>query len=262
MPEKCPSCGTKLIKLENEVLLRCPNKNCFAQKRRNLYHFVSRTAFNMDGLGPKIIGRLLDEGLVQDPSDLFELEEGDVKNLERFAEKSAENLINSIQSRKEVSLSRFIYALGIRNVGEETAIDLAKHFGSIKKIREAKLEDFDLILDIGPVVSKSIYEWSNNKENINFLNKLEKAVRIRNSEYRIQNSKLNGQTLVITGSLQSMTRDEVKAKIRELGGGVSESVSSKTSYVIVGSDPGSKADKARKLGVKTLSEKEFLDLVR
>ena len=183
MPEKCPSCDTKLIKSEGEVLLRCPNKNCFAQRRRGFYHFVSRAAFNIDGLGPKIIDRLLDEGLVQDPSDLFGLKEGDVVALERFAEKSAENLIKSIQERKEITLAKFIYALGIRNIGEETAIDLAKHFGSIKKIKTAKLEDFDSISDIGPVVSKSIYEWLQDKENLKFIDKLEKVIRIQNSEF-------------------------------------------------------------------------------
>jgi len=178
MPKNCPACGTELIKTETEVLLRCPNKNCFAQKRRNFYHFVSRTAFNFDGLGPKIIDRLLDEGLVQDPSDLFDLKEGDVKNLERFAEKSAENLIKSITDKKEITLAKFIYSLGVRNVGEETSIDLAKYFGNVKKIREAKLEDFEKILDIGPVVSKSIFEWFGEKDNLKFVEKLEKKVKI------------------------------------------------------------------------------------
>jgi len=262
MPEKCPSCDTKLIKSEGEVLLRCPNKNCFAQRRRGFYHFVSRAAFNIDGLGPKIIDRLLDEGLVQDPSDLFGLKEGDVVALERFAEKSAENLIKSIQERKEITLAKFIYALGIRNIGEETAIDLAKHFGSIKKIKTAKLEDFDSISDIGPVVSKSIYEWLQDKENLKFIDKLEKLIRIQNSESRIQNSKLKGLSFVLTGSLESIARDEAKAKIRELGGDISESVSSKTSYVVVGSEPGSKAEKAKKLGVKILDEQEFLQLIK
>ena len=131
-------------------------------------------------MGPKIIDRLLDEGLVQDPSDLFDLKEGDVKNLERFAEKSAENLIKSIQEKREITLAKFIYALGIRNIGEETAIDLAKYFGNIKKIKEAKLEDFENILDIGPVVSKSIYEWFQEKENLKFLERLEKKVKIIN----------------------------------------------------------------------------------
>jgi DNA ligase (NAD+) len=260
MPEKCPSCDTKLEKLEGEVLLRCPNKNCFAQKRRGFYHFVSRTAFNMDGLGPKIIDRLMDEGLVQDPSDLFELKEADVKNLERFAEKSAENLIKSIQDKKEIPLAKFIYALGIRNIGEETAIDLAKHFGSVKKIEEAKLEDFEQILDIGPVVAKSIYEWFQDRGNLKFVDKLEKVVKITNPQPKAGSQKLAGKTFVITGSLESMTRDDARAKIRELGGDISESVSSKTDYVVVGSEPGSKAEKAKKLGVKILSEKELLDL--
>jgi len=260
MPEKCPACGTKLEKVEGEVLLRCPNKNCFAQRRRNFYHFVSRTAFNIDGLGPKIIDRLMDEGLVQDPADLFDLKEGDVKNLERFAEKSAENLIKSIQDKKEITLAKFIYALGIRNVGEETAIDLAKHFGNINKIKTAKLEDFEQILDIGPVVSKSIYEWFKEKDNLKFIERLEKKVKITNLQPKTQ--KFINKTFVLTGSLESMSRDEARVKIRELGGDVSESVSSKTSYVVVGLEPGSKAEKAKKLGVEILNEKQFLDLIR
>ena len=262
MPEKCPSCGTKLIKLEGEVLLRCPNKNCFAQKRRNFYHFVSRIAFNIDGLGPKIIDRLLDEGLVQDPSDLFELKEGDVKNLERFADKSAENLIKSIQDKKEITLAKFIYALGIRNIGEETAIDLAKYFGSIEKIKTAKLEDFDSILNIGPVVSKSVHEWFQDKDNIKFVERLEKKVKIKSQKLDVRGLKLAGLSFVITGSLKSMSRDEAKQKIRDLGGNVSESVSSKTSYVVAGLEPGSKAEKAKKLGVKILSEQEFLNFIK
>jgi len=260
MPTHCPACGTKLEKSDTEVLLRCPNKNCFAQRRRNFYHFVSRTAFNIDGLGPKIIDRLMDEGLVQDPADLFDLKEGDVKNLERFAEKSAENLIKSVQDKKEITLAKFIYALGIRNVGEETAIDLAKHFGNISKIKKASLEDFEQISDIGPIVSKSIYEWLKERENLKFVERLEKKVKITNPQPKAQ--KFKDKTFVLTGSLESMSRDEAHAKIRELGGDVSESVSSKTSYVVVGLDPGSKAEKAKKLGVEILSEKQFLDLIK
>lgn len=270
MPENCPSCGTKLVKMEGEVLLRCPNKNCFAQKRRGFYHFVSRAAFNMDGLGPKIIDRLLDEGLVQTPADLFELKEGDVKNLERFAEKSAENLIKTVQEKREITLAKFIYSLGIRNVGEETAIDLAKHFSAqggsrlggrstLDKIKDAESEDFEKILDIGPVVSKSIYEWLQEKDNIKFLSKLEEQVKITNPKPAVQ--KLAGKTFVITGSLESMSRDEAKQKIRDLGGDASESVSSKTSYVVVGSESGSKAGNAKKLRVKILNEKEFLGMI-
>ncbi len=262
MPEKCPSCDTKLVKSKGEALLRCPNPKCFARQRRNFYHFVSRSAFNIDGLGPKIIDRLLDEGLVQDPSDLFELKEGDIISLERFAEKSAENLIKSVSEKKEITLPRFIYALGIRNVGDQTAIDLARHFGSIRKIRDAKLEAIYPILNIGPVVAKSIYDWFNNRDNLKFLEKLQKFVKIQNPKSKIQNLKLKGRIFVLTGGLETMTRDEAKAKIRELGGNISEFVSSKTNYVVAGSEPGSKVKKAKKLGVKIISEQEFLKIIK
>ena len=262
MPAHCPSCGTKLEKSETEILLRCPNPKCHAKNRRNFYHFVSRSAFNIEGLGPKIIDKLLDEGLVQDPSDLFDLKEGDIVPLERFAEKSAENLIKSIQEKTEITLAKFIYALGIRNVGEETAIDLAKYFGTLKKIRGAKLGDFDKILDIGPVVSKSIYEWFQGKDNLKFLDKLENKIKIINPKLKPGSQKLAGKIFVLTGSLESMSRPAAREKIRERGGDVFESVSSKTDYVIVGSVPGSKAEKAKKIGVKTITEQEFLEIIR
>ena len=262
MPTSCPSCGTKLEKTETEVLLRCPNPKCFAKQRRNFYHFASRSAFNFDGLGPKIIDRLMDEGLANDPSDLFDLKEDDVKDLERFAEKSAENLIKSIQEKREIPLAKFIYALGIRNIGEETAIDLAEHFQSLNKIKTANLDDFEKILDIGPVVAKSIYEWFSEKDNLKFLEKLEKKLKITNPKPSPGSEKLKGKTFVLTGSLEKMSRDEARAKIRELGGDVSDSVSSKTDYVVVGSEPGSKAEKAKKLGIKSLDEKQFLNLIK
>src|SRR3989338_5031076 len=260
MPEKCPSCNTKLVK--EDVLWRCPNEKCFARQKRNFYHFVSRTAFNIDGLGPKIIDKLLNEGLVQDPADLFDLKEGDLSPLERFAEKSAENLVKTISEKKEITLSKFIYALGIRNIGEETAIDLAKYFGSIKKVKSAKLEDFDKILNIGPVVAKSVYKWFQEQDNLKFLEKLEKKIKIISYKLQTTNYKLSGKSFVLTGSLESMSRDEAKQKIRELGGDISESVSSKTNYVIVGRDPGSKVDKAQKLGIKINTENEFAKMIK
>ena len=262
MPTICPSCKTKLEKSDTEALYKCPNSKCFARRRRSFYHFVSRAAFNMDGLGPKIIDRLLDEGLVQDPSDLFKLKEGDIDQLERFGEKSAENLINSIAEKKEITLPRFIFSLGIRNVGEETAIDLTNHFHSINNIRKAKLEDLDSILNIGPIVAESIYEWFNDKDNVKFLDKLlESGIKIK-SEKSISNNKLSGKSFVLTGGLESMEREIAKEKIRQLGGQVSESVSRKTNFLVSGSDPGLKYDKAQKLGVKILAEKEFIDLIK
>ncbi len=271
MPELCPSCQTKLVKEEGQaVLWRCKNPKCFARQKRNFYHFVSRSAFNIDGLGPKIIDRLLDEGLVQNPSDLFELKEGDIIPLERFAEKSAENLIKSIQEKKEITLPRFIYALGIRNVGEETAMDLAEHFaspvgygrGPLEKIKNARLEDFNLILNIGPVVAKSIYDWFHDKDNFKFLDKLEKFVIIKHYVQTKELKKLKGKIFVLTGSLELMSRDKAKEKIREFGGDISESVSLKTSYVVAGNEPGSKLEKAKKLGVKIITEEEFLKIIK
>lgn len=260
MPKKCPSCHFDLVRLEGEAVHRCNNKKCFAQQKRNFYHFVSRTAFDIDGLGPKIIDKLLEEGLVQNPSDLFDLTEGDLIPLERFADKSAENLIKSILEKTEISLAKFIYALGIRNIGEETAIDLAKSFGSFGKIKTAKLEDFEAILDIGPIVAKSIYEWLKVKDNAKFLQKLENKIKIINSKVSSKKQTLKDKVFVLTGSLDTMTRDDARAKIRELGGSVSGSVSAKTDYVVAGKEAGSKEAKAKKLGVKIISESKFLDL--
>ena len=261
MPSRCLACKTKLEKSETEALWRCPNVKCFARSRRAFYHFVSRSAFNIDGLGPKIIDRLLEEGLVQDPGDIFSLKEGDLAQLERFGEKSAENVVGAIQEKKELPLSRFIYALGIRNIGAETAVDLADHFGSLEKLRNAKLEEFDAISNIGPIVAKSVYEWFQEKNSQKFLDKLLKAGIKIQSPSRKEKGRLAGKTFVFTGTLDSIEREESKEKVRGLGGQVSESVSAKTSFVVAGTSPGSKADKAKKLGVKILDEKEFLKMI-
>ena len=262
MPRACPSCKTKLQKSDTEALWRCPNPRCFARQRRSFYHFVSRASFNIEGLGPKIIDRLLSEGLVQDPSDLFSLKEGDIKQLERFGEKSAENLIKSIEEKKEISLARFMYSLGIRNIGAETTIDLARHFRSLENIKNAKLQDFDEIVNIGPIVAKSVHEWFSQKDNLKFLDKLKKAgIKIKNPPKKAK-GKLSGKTFVFTGTLGSIERELAKEKVRELGGNISESVSFKTSFVVVGLEPGSKVSKAKKLGVKILDEKEFLKIIK
>ncbi|MBI3631495.1 MAG: NAD-dependent DNA ligase LigA [Candidatus Staskawiczbacteria bacterium] len=265
MPNFCPSCNTKLEKSATESLWRCPNSKCFARQRRAFYHFVSKGAFDIDGLGPKIIDRLLEEGLVQDTSDLFELKEGDVAGLERFAEKSAENLINSIAEKKEITLPKFIYALGIRNIGEETAIDLAENFGSVEELKNAKLKDFESISNIGPIVAKSVYEWFNAKDNLNFLDKLKRTgIKVKNPAFAKTTAgkgKLKGKIFVLTGSLSKMTRAKAREKIRNLGGDISSSISLKTSYLVAGAEPGSKINKAEKLGVKIIDEKEFLKII-
>lgn len=261
-PKKCPVCGAETIRPKGEAVWRCTNPKCFARQREYFYHFISKVAFDIVGLGPKIIDRLINEGLVSDPADLFKLEEGDILPLERFAEKSAQNLINSIQSKKKITLAKFIYALGIRNVGEETAQDLAEYFGSIEKLKKASLEELQKIIDIGPVVAKSIYEWFSQKGNLEFLEKLKKVGVEIVTEKKAKYQPLKGKTFVLTGSLKTMTREEAKEKIRLLGGEISESVSKKTDFVIVGKEPGSKLEKAKKLGIKTLSEKEFFTLIK
>lgn len=263
MPKKCPICGTKIKKILGEVAHRCSNKNCFAQNQHRLRYFASKTAMNIEGLGPKVIDQLMKNGLVGDQSDFYKLTEGDLLPLERFAEKSASNLIESIQKSKKISLSRFIYALGIRQVGEETAIDLAKNFGSIDKLKKASLEKLLAIRDIGPMAAKSIYNWFRDKRDLKLLDELQKAgIKIEGGTLMVKNQKLKELIFVLTGGLEMMTRDETKEKIRALGGDISESVSKKTDYVIVGKEPGLKYEKAKRIGVKTISEKEFLKMIK
>ena len=260
-PKNCPKCGGPVVRAEGYAAYKCMNKKCFTIQWRSLGHFVSRAAFDMAGLGPKILQKFIEEGLIKDAADLFKLKTGDIEPLERFAEKSAQNVVESIQSHKKITLSRFIYALGIPNVGEETAIDLAKTFGRIDNLEEASLEQIDDIRDVGGVVAKSIFEWFRDKENIDFIVRLiESGVEIE-AEKLSSGGKLSGQTFVLTGGLESMSRDEAKMKIRSLGGEVSESVSKETDFVIAGKDAGSKYEKAKELGVKILSEKDFLDMI-
>ncbi len=263
MPRNCPFCGSPLVKPKDEVVWRCPNPYCFARKKRELYHFVSKQAFDIEGLGPKIIDQLLDKGLISDPADLFKLKKGDLISLEGFAEKSAENLVKAIQARKKITLPCFIYALGIRQVGEETARDLVNYFGSLEKIKNASLEELEKITDIGPISAQSIYNWFHKKSNLEFLEKLKKVgVQITSQKPKAKSQKLRGLTFVFTGALESMTRDRAKEKIRNLGGNISESVSKKTDYVVVGKEPGSKYKKAKELGIKIIKEKEFLKMIR
>ncbi|OGF64273.1 hypothetical protein A2661_00835 [Candidatus Giovannonibacteria bacterium RIFCSPHIGHO2_01_FULL_45_24] len=261
MPKHCPVCKHEVKKAHGDVISYCVNKSCPARHRENLYHFVSRKAFNIDGLGPKILDAFLDNGLIQDAADIFELKEGDIAPLERFGEKSAQNIIEAIKNSRRIPLARFLYALGILHVGEETAIDLAEHFGSLDKLEKADLEELQKVPNIGEVVARSTYDWFRDGRNKNFLKKLLKYVEIENPK-RKKPGKLAGKTFVFTGELESMSRDEAKTKVRNLGGDPSETVSKNTGYVVVGENPGSKYEKAKKLGVKIIDEKEFFQLVK
>ncbi len=257
MPSKCPLCGGKVKKID--AIHYCANPNCFARERQQFYHFVSRGAFNIEGLGPKIIGQLMEESLVSDLGDIFELKRGDLKPLERFAEKSADNLVKSIEESKEITFPRFIFALGIKHIGEETAQDLAKHFSSLENLKKASKKDLEDIEDIGPKAAQSIKDWFSDKKNKELLKKF-KRVGIKIEKVK-RGTKLKGKKFVLTGSLNSLTREEAKKKIRSLGGEVSSSVSREIDYLVIGEDPGSKYQKAKKLKVNILKEKEFLKML-
>ena len=274
MPGKCPACQTILVKPAGEVVLRCPNPNCFARTRESFYHFVSKAAFDIQGLGPKIIDKLLGAGLVSDPADLFSLKEGDVLSIgiPGFGEKSVHNLISAIQAKKKIVFPKIIFALGIRNIGEQTSQDLAECFGDLESLKKASLEDLQKIENIGPKAAKSIFDYFQEKRNLEFLGKLEKAgvvienanlrPELRSRERKAQSEKLRGLNFVFTGALESITREEAKERIRKLGGGVSDTVSKNTNFLIVGLNPSSKLKKAKDLGVKVISEAEFLKILK
>lgn len=263
MPKMCPVCGSKVYRKKGEVNYYCSSKNCGAVRREQIYHFISKKAFDIEGLGPQIIDQLLNVGLIQDAADIFSLKKEDLKPLERFEEKSADNLVEAIKARKKISLERFLISLGIRYVGEETAIDLANNFGTLNNLKKASLEEINNIHDIGEVVAGSVYNYFRDKKNLEFIHKLLlKGIRVIGKKVSTLSKKFIGKSFVITGILDSMSRDQAKEKVRNLGGSISSSVSKKTDYVVVGENPGSKYDKARKLKIKILSEKEFLDLIK
>ncbi len=250
--------GESLGNPSNSVAFYCTNKKCPARNQRGLEHFVS--VFEIYEIGPKIINRLKDEGLISDAADLFTLEKVDLSGLERFGEKSADNMITSIEKHKKIPFWRFIYALGIIHVGEQTAQDLANNFDSLEKLRGASLEEIVEIENIGPIVAQSIFNFFNDKIEINFVDKLLKnGVTIFHE--KTKSEKLKNKTFVLTGTLDTLSRDGVKKKIKENGGKISSSVSTKTDYVIAGTDPGSKYNQAKKLKVHILTENEFLKML-
>ena len=271
MPVKCPVDGSPVVR--EGALDRCSNLKCGARTRESLYHFVGRAAFNIEGLGPKIIDRFMDEGLVNDAADFFYLKEGDIAALPRFGKKSAENIIREIELKKKISLSKFIFSLGILHVGEETASALEKHtFEKHGKIEQPKdllkifartsREELQEIPDIGPKVAESIYGWFREKRNETLLKKLgEAGVSMFSNLQRAAKGRLAGKIFVFTGTLRSMERGDAKEKVRSLGGEVSESVGKKTDYVVAGDAPGSKYEKAKKLNISVISEGDFLKMI-
>ncbi len=262
-PTHFPLCGGdgRIERIPGQAAYRCVSKNSYEQQRRRLAHFASRNVFNIDGLGPKIITQLMSAGLVATFDDIFNLKKGDLETLERFGEKSIENLLASIEKAKDVTLARFIASLSIPQVGEETGRDLASHFEDADKFAHASQEELQAIEGVGPIVGSAIVEWFKDKENRKLFERLLSLVNIQREASSQKSSWLSGIKFVLTGTLPSISREEAKEKIRERGGEISSSVSKNTDYVVAGEDPGEKYDKAQELGVKILDQKAFLKLL-
>jgi DNA ligase (NAD+) len=265
MPKHCPICGSDVIREEGEAAARCMGGlGCTAQQKESILHFASRRAMNIDGLGTRIVDQLVDTGLIQTVADLYSLTVEAVTELERMGEKSAENLIQSIEKSKKTTLAKFLYALGIREVGEATALALAIHFGKLEPLIKADTETLQSIMDIGPVVAEHIHTFFQQEDNLAVID----ALLTAGIHWPVSKTKtaselpLAGKTFVLTGTLSSLSRDEAKEKLLALGAKVSGSVSAKTSFVVTGDSPGSKLSKAEELGVPVLDERDFLEFLK
>ena len=263
MPKVCPVCGAPAIREEGEAAVRCTGIECPAKLYRNLVHFVSREAMNIDGLGEAIIKQLLDKGLIKNMADIYALKFEDIASLKKNGKKFAENLINSINRSKQNDLYRLITAFGIRHVGVKASKVLAKRYKNMKNLMKATSEELAMIEDIGPIVADSIREFFLQDQTIDLIEKLKQAgVNMKHLEEENSDDRFNGKTFVLTGSLGKYTRNEASSIIEKFGGKTSSSVSKKTDYVLAGEDAGSKLTKAQSLGVKILTEEEFEKLIK
>jgi DNA ligase (NAD+) len=262
MPEKCPVCGTKVVRTEGEVDYRCVNANCPAKLRETILHFASRGVMNIDGMGEALVNQLTEHGLVKDVADIYTLTKKDLLGLERFADKSAQNIVDEIEGSKKLPLERVIYGLGIRFVGERTAQFLAEHFGSMEELENAGVEELQNVNEVGPRIAESIVEFFSIAANRKLIERLRKAGLNLTGQKKQRGTKLAGKTFVLTGTLAHLTRDEAKRMIEDAGGKVTGSVSKKTDYVVAGADAGSKLDKAKELKVAVIDEKEMEKLLK
>lgn len=266
VPEKCPVCSTKLVKSEEEVYIYCPNYFCPAQVQGRIEHFVHRDAMDVEGLGGSIIAVFLENGLIKDFSDIYELKNKrkEIISLERFGEKSVDNILLAIEKSKEKPFEKVLFALGIKQVGERTAKLLAKHFRSIENLSNASVDEIDDIYEIGPSIAQSVVDFFKDDKNIKLLNKLKKAglkFESENTGTLKTKEEFLGKVFVLTGTLQKFTRSQASEIIENFGGRTSGSVSKKTDYVLAGNEAGSKLDKAKKLGVKILTEEDFEKMI-
>jgi DNA ligase (NAD+) len=265
VPAVCPSCGNATQRIDDEVVIRCsaPRDICPAQRKEGLKHFVSRLALDVDGLGDKLIDQLVDQGLVSNAADLFLLHSEQLIELERMGSKSADNLLAALQAAKQTTLPRFIYALGIREVGEATAASLARHFGDIERLLNAPAESLEQVPDVGPIVAASIHHFFAQTQQRELVTALQQA-GVRWPDVPVvepDSLPLTGQTWVLTGTLEALPRSEAKRQLVELGAKVSGSVSAKTTVVVAGPGAGSKLEKAQTLGIDVQSEEDLLDLL-
>jgi DNA ligase (NAD+) len=261
VPDKCPVCGTKVVRTEGEVDYRCVNANCPAKLMGTILHFASRGVMNIDGMGESLVAQLLDKGLVKNVADIYDLTKEKLLSLDRFADKSAQNILDEIENSKKLPLERVIYGLGIRMVGERTAQFLAEHFGSMEEIESASVEELQGVNEVGPKIAESIAEFFSIKANRDLVKRLHGAGLTMRGQKKERGTKLAGKTFVLTGTLAHYSRDEAKKMIEDAGGKVTGSVSKKTDYVVAGADAGSKLDKAKELGVAVIDEKEMQKLV-
>jgi DNA ligase (NAD+) len=261
MPEKCPVCGTKVVRLEGEVDYRCVNANCPAKLRETILHFASRGVMNIEGMGDALVNQLTDRGLVKNVADIYKLTKDNLLSLERMGDKSAQNVIDEIEASKKLPLERVIYGLGIRMVGERTAQFLAEHFGSMDALMDAGEEELQNVAEVGPRIANSIVEFFREPSNRKLIDRLRASALTFTGKKKQRGTKLAGKTFVLTGTL-TRPRDLVKKTLEDAGGRVAGSVSKKTDYVVAGADAGSKLDKANELGVRVISEKQMEELLQ
>lgn len=261
MPDACPACSQKVYKTETEAVYRCINARCPAVVKEGIRHFVSRDAMNIEGLGDKLISQVVMQGLVHDVADLYYVSLDQWQKLERMAERSAQNTIQAVQKSKQAGLERLLFALGIRHVGEHTSSVLARHLGSLDNIIRASRDELLSIKEVGPEVADSIMQYFAHPQNLKLIDRLKKAGVSVEPSHTVLDRRLEGKLFVITGALKTLSRSMAEQRVTALGGRISGSVSGKTSYIVVGVDPGSKLSTAKKLGIKILSEEEFLGMV-
>jgi DNA ligase (NAD+) len=261
MPETCPVCGTKVVRTEGEVDYRCVNANCPAKLLGTILHFASRGVMNIDGMGESLVNQLIERSLVKNVADIYDLTKDKLLGLERFADKSAQNILDEIKNSKKLPLERVIYGLGIRMVGERTAQFLAEHFGSMEALESAGVEDLQNVNEVGPRIAESIVEFFSIAANRKLVKRLHDAGLTLTGQKKQRGTKLAGKTFVLTGTLAHFTRDEAKRMIEDAGGKVTGSVSKKTDYVVAGADAGSKLEKAKELGVVVIGEKELAEVL-